>query len=99
MKRTSGNHVMDPEKFVMLAIEKLRKPPYKGIHVVFSGLNQAFRERFPKLDPIVFIDGLKKKGKVVLIPVKRGPILYKTKDAPKTQPSGGALALKKMGLT
>jgi len=36
------------EEFVYRAIKRLRKPPYRGIHSVFSGFNQAFKEHFGK---------------------------------------------------
>jgi len=29
------------EEFVFRAIKRLRKPPYRGIHSVYSGFNQA----------------------------------------------------------
>jgi hypothetical protein len=38
-------------EFVFRAIKRLKKPPYKGIHSVYSGFNQAFREYFNK-DPV-----------------------------------------------
>ena len=31
------------EEFVIQAIKKLRKEPYRGIHSVYSGFNEAFR--------------------------------------------------------
>ncbi len=33
-------------EFVVRAIKTLHKPPYKGIHSVYSGFNQVFREYF-----------------------------------------------------
>ena len=35
---------LNEEEFVFRAIKRLRKPPYKGIHSVYSGFNQAFKE-------------------------------------------------------
>jgi hypothetical protein len=31
-------------EFVIKAIKRLKKPPYKGVHSVYSDFNQAFRE-------------------------------------------------------
>jgi hypothetical protein len=34
------------EEFVLQAIKKLRKEPFRGIHSVYSGFNEAFRKYF-----------------------------------------------------
>jgi len=34
---------INEEEFVLRAVKRLRKPPYKGIHTVYSGFNQAFK--------------------------------------------------------
>jgi hypothetical protein len=34
------------EEFITQAIKKLRKDPYRGIHSVYSGFNEAFRKYF-----------------------------------------------------
>ena len=67
--------------FVIRAIKKLSKPPYKGIHSVYSGFNQAFREYFNK-DPVEATTKLAQEGKIVTRPVKRGATLYLPEDAP-----------------
>lgn len=85
---------LTPEEFVLKAIERLRVPPYKGIHSVFSGFNEAFREYFPLLDPVDFTTQLAKEGKIVIRPAKRGVLLYKTGDVPPT--TTGKDALKKI---
>jgi len=85
---------LTPEEFVLKAIERLRVPPYKGIHSVFSGLNEAFREYFPLLDPVEFTTQLARDGKIVIRPAKKGVMLYKAGDvAPTTL---GKDALKKI---
>ena len=58
---------MSEEEFVIRAIKKLTKPPYKGIHSVFSGFNQAFREYFNK-DPVEVTKRLAQEGKIVSRP-------------------------------
>ena len=45
---------LTPEEFVLKAIERLRVPPYKGIHSVFSGFNEVFSEYFPLLGLVDF---------------------------------------------
>ena len=85
---------LSPEEFVLKAIERLRVPPYKGIHSVFSGFNGAFREYFPLLDPVDFTNQLAKEGKIVIRPTKKGVLLYKAEDAPST--TLGKDALKKI---
>ena len=72
---------MSESEFVIRAIKKLRKPPYKGIHTVYSGFNQAFREYFNK-DPVEATTKLTQEGKIVTRPVKGGVTLYLPEDAP-----------------
>ena len=67
--------------FVVRAIKKLSKPPYKGIHSVFSGFNQAFREYFDK-NPVEATTKLAQEGKIVARPVRGGVMLYLPEDAP-----------------
>ncbi|MEM2935173.1 MAG: hypothetical protein QXF32_02285 [Candidatus Thermoplasmatota archaeon] len=69
------------EEFVINAIKKLRKPPYKGIHTVFSGFNAAFKEYFGK-DPIEVTTRMAKEGKILIRPAKRGVMLYLPEDNP-----------------
>jgi hypothetical protein len=67
--------------FVVKAIKKLRKPPYKGIHSVYSGFNQAFKEYYGK-NPVATTEKLAKEGKITLRPVKGGVMLYLPEEAP-----------------
>jgi hypothetical protein len=71
-----------PEAFVLLAIDRLRKPGYKGIHVVFSGFNEAFKLRYPNLNSRDVTDAMVKAGTLVVIPATRGVMLYRPEDAP-----------------
>jgi hypothetical protein len=68
-------------KFVVRAIKKLRVPPYKGIHSVYSGFNQAFREYFHK-EPVEVINKLVADGKIISRPVKGGVLIYLPEDYP-----------------
>ncbi len=63
------------EEFVIRAIKKLRRPPYRGIHAVYSGFNQAFREYFVA-DPVAMTNKMAEEGKIRIRPVKGGVILY-----------------------
>ena len=68
-------------EFVVRAIKRLKKEPYKGIHSVFSGFNQAFRGYFYK-DPVEATTKLAQEGKIVTRPVRGGVMLYLPEDAP-----------------
>jgi len=85
-----------PEEFVRLAVQKLRADPYKGIHSVYSGFNEAFKKYFAGQDPVQFTNSLAEDGKLVIRPMKGGVVLYLPEDGPKM--SRGDEALKKMGL-
>jgi hypothetical protein len=76
--------------FVVRVIKKLRKPPYKGIHSVYSGFNQAFREYFDK-NPVEATTKLVKEGKIVTRPVKGGVMLYLPEDSPASRESKSVL--------
>jgi hypothetical protein len=79
--------------FIVRAIKKLRKPPYKGIHSVYSGFNRAFREYFDK-NPVEVTNRLAEEGKIVTRPVKGGVMLYIPEEAPA--PRGGEGVLQKI---
>jgi hypothetical protein len=72
---------LSEDEFIISAIKTLRKPPYKGIHSVYSGFNQAFREYFNK-DPVGATTKLAQEGKIVTRPVKGGVTIYLPEDAP-----------------
>jgi len=74
------------EEFVLRAIKRLRKPPYRGIHSVFSGFNQAFKEHFGK-SPVELTQKMAAEGKIVIRPVRGGVMLYFPDEAPQAQKS------------
>jgi len=80
-------------EFVVKAIKKLRKPPYKGIHTVYSGFNQAFKEYFNK-NPVEVTTKLVNEGKIAMRPVRGGVTLYLPEDAPAAM--GGKSVLDKI---
>jgi hypothetical protein len=85
------------EEFVRLAIVKLRNEPYKGIHSVYSGFNEAFKDYYGGQDPVQATTRLAEDGKIVIRPMKGGVVLYLPEEAPLVK-SRSEEALKKMGL-
>ena len=78
-------------EFIVRAVKKLRKPPYKGIHSVYSGFNRAFRDYFQK-DPIDTTTKLADDGKIVTRPVKGGVMIYLPDEAPAPRGSEDVLS-------
>ncbi len=89
---TDGSPSMSEEEFIVEAIKRLRKDPYRGINTVFSGLNEAFRKRFNR-DPIEFTNKLAGEGKVEVVPMRggKGVMLYLPGDGPKGRKTDEAL--------
>ena len=83
---------LSEEEFVVEGIKKLRKDPYKGIHSVFSGFNDAFRKHFNK-DPIEFTSKMVSAGKVEIIPLRsgKGVMLYLPGEGPRGKKTDEAL--------
>jgi len=74
---------LSEEEFILRAINRLRKPPYKGIHSVYSGFNKAFRQYFGS-DPVEATNRLAKQGKINTRPVRGGMMLYLAGDSPSS---------------
>jgi len=87
-----GNQSISEEEFVIEGIKKLRREPYKGIHSVFSGFNDAFRKHFDK-DPIAFTSKMVSEGKIEIIPLKggKGVMLYLPGEGPRGRKTEEAL--------
>jgi len=84
------------EEFFKMAILKLRNiSKSRGIHSVFSGFNQAFREYFGE-DPIKVTQELASEGKIEIRPVKKGVMIYLPGEAPKSRADLGKTALSKI---
>ncbi|HUL23168.1 MAG TPA: hypothetical protein VLZ10_17070 [Thermodesulfobacteriota bacterium] len=88
----SGNEALSEEEFVTEGIKKLRKDPYRGIHSVFTGFNDAFRKHFNK-DPIEFTSKMVSEGKLEIIPLKsgKGVMLYLPGEGPRGKKTDEAL--------
>ena len=74
------------EEFIFRAIRRLRKPPYRGIHSVYSGFNQAFKEYFGK-SSVEVTQKMAADGKLAIRPVRGGVMLYLPEEAPQAQKS------------
>lgn len=85
------------EEFVKRAIVTLRKDGYKGIHCVYSGFNNAFKQYFPGEDPRAVTERLSKESKIVIVSARGGAMIYLPEDAPDRSDRGTS-ALKSMGL-
>ena len=70
------------EEFFAQAIKKLRKDPFRGIHSVYSGFNEAFRKYF-ETNPVEATSRLAAEGKIETRPVKGGAMLFLPGEAPK----------------
>jgi len=73
---------LSEEEFVLQAIKKLRKEPFRGIHSVYSGFNEAFRKYFGT-NPVEVTSKLAAEGKVETRPFKGGAMLFLPGEAPK----------------
>jgi hypothetical protein len=70
------------EEFVVQGIRKLRKEPFRGIHTVYSGFNEAFRKYFGT-NPVEATARLAADGKIETRPFKGGVMLFLPGEAPK----------------
>lgn len=89
---------MNYQEFVVKAIKSLRDPPYKGIHVVYSNFNNAFRQYYDE-DPRPIIDKLVEDGVLVSRIARGGAIIMLAVDADekmKKRDGGASSALAKI---
>lgn len=80
---TPAEETVTEEEFVIAAIKELRREPYKGIHSVYSGFNEAFRRQFGK-DPVEVTTRMRDQGKIIIRPSRNGVMLYLPEDQVKT---------------
>lgn len=81
------------EEFVLRAIRKL-KGKYRGIHTVYSGFNEAFRQYFGE-DPKPVTQEMANKGMIEIRPTKGGAVIHLKGDAPPPT-TAGERALRKI---
>jgi hypothetical protein len=84
------NSKLSEHEFVVRAITRLRKDPYKGIHSVYSGFNKAFKSYFDS-NPVEATTRLAAEGKIVTRPVRGGVMLYLPGEAPPPRTEDTAL--------
>ena len=77
----------EKEQFVLKSIRALRSDKSKGIHVRFSGFNDAFRAKFGE-DPRAFTEKMAAEGKIVIQPRRKGAMLYLPGEAPEGAVNG-----------
>ncbi len=87
---------LNREEFFKMAVLRLRdKSKSLGIHSVFSGFNQAFREYFGE-DPVQVTQEFASAGKIEIRPVKRGVMIYLPGEAPQSRTELGRVALARI---
>jgi len=92
----SNKNKLTHEEFFKMAIVKLRDvSKSRGIHTVYSGFNQAFRQHFGE-DPIAVSQGLARSGKIEVRPVKGGVMIYLPGEGPVPRDELGKRALSKI---
>ena len=79
---TEEGKKLSEEEFVVQAVKKLRKDPFRGIHSVYSGFNEAFRKYFGT-NPVEATSKLAAEGKIETRPFKGGVMLFLPGEAPK----------------
>lgn len=94
-----GDDTGAKDAFVLLGIETLanHEKGYKGVHVVYQGLNAAFKAQFGA-DPVPHVQDMGKRGLVAIIPAKAGVRLYWPDDKPNVIANNPSFTLAKMGL-
>lgn len=76
---------LSPEDFVLKAIAALKTQKFKGVHVVRSGFNQAFRDYFgDQADPIQTTTQMRKDRRIAVFLAKGGASLYLREDLKET---------------
>lgn len=79
---TQSEEKMDEYQFTVNAIKNLRIFPNKGIHTVFQGYNESFRDYFGT-DPVKAVQRMVDEGKIATRLCKGGAIIYLPKDSPE----------------
>ncbi len=83
-KNATSNERLTPESFVLQAIDAL-KTEKKGVHVVRSGFNQAFRNYFgDEADPIETTTQMRRDGKIAVFLATGGVLLYLRENLKET---------------
>jgi len=92
---TNSKLSLSHKEFVERAIKTLREPPYKGIHVVFSNFNSAFRQYYSE-DPRPIVDKMIAEGFLVSRPSKGGVIIMLASESDQKTDNSPSAALAKI---
>ncbi|MEK7628725.1 MAG: hypothetical protein AAB421_04910 [Patescibacteria group bacterium] len=87
VKTASASDKIPVKEFVAKMIRELRKPPYLGVHVVYSQFNDAFRVYYRK-DPRADIDMLVAEGFLKQERSRGGVVITLMSDLMVAQPKG-----------
>ncbi|MFT5849427.1 MAG: hypothetical protein ACI9H6_000235 [Patiriisocius sp.] len=80
-KKATSTPRLTPEEFVLQGITNLKTLKYKGVHVVRSGFNTAFREYFGEgFCPIETTTQMRKDSKIAVFLARGGASLYLRED-------------------
>ena len=80
-KTTTANRKMGTEEFVTACIRAGRNGKSKGIHTVYSGFNDAFRQYYGT-DPVEATQRLAEEGKILMHRTKGGAMVYLPGEGP-----------------
>lgn len=86
------------QDFITKAIAAGKDGKHKGIHVVYSGFNAAFRQYFDNADPRAAVDGLVERGVLASRGARGGAIIYMAADAPEKKDDKAGKLLASMGV-
>ncbi len=89
---------LSAQEFITRAIEHGRTGESKGLHVVYSGFNEAFRSYFPDADPRQVVDTLVEQGVLASHGCRGGAMIYLAADAPVREGDKGKKLLATMGV-
>ncbi len=93
MAKRVSNGTMSLLEFVTKAIaHKQATTKYKGIHVIYDGLNAAITRHYNgSIEPRPELQKLVDSGKLHLRGARGGPMLYLPKDAPQMRDKAAEL--------
>lgn len=89
---------LEVAEFTTKAITAGRTGSSKGIHVVYSGFNEAFRSYFDNADPRAAVEALVEQGVLASHGCRGGAMIYLAADAPVREGDKGKKLLAGMGV-
>jgi len=84
-----------PEEFILFSIQAVKGTEYTskagkvvkklGAHVIYDGVNEAFRQLFPNVSPMDVTAKMAKENQIAIRPSRGGVTLYLPEDAPEVK--------------